>query len=541
MPIPIKYTTTNISNALRKGNIALGVNADNYGPSSTTSWAGGVNIPSGGYVIHYLSGTNLRIRTATDDTLTTVAGQIMGTTYSTTAEALSALASSGITVLNSVLPPNTVTSGSKFYADVNLAMSYPKGGTIWYDLGGSGLNLSNTNFISSPPGVGSGQYTYTGTTDILNTDYHSMFFTIEFKGNGTYPNGWTGGWEKIFTYAPAGTDRSPGIWRYPDQRYLHWRYDPGNSGCDFGMWDGGQFPLNKTFHVGVTKNGNYCQMYVNGQPAGLAPYGGYYVSNPKTSGNASVGLFEYYTSDLCRIRSLQIFNRVLSDAEVKQTFYGGQIVTSSLKIAADSSNLSSHWTNFTDTTWSNIAPNTLDDFSSYNLGNPSWANNYTDITICVLAEKTSASNNSYACHPINKWNTGYNVNASFVLYFFDNYYGNNADGFFGWYGYTTNNGWCDLTGGNSAYRMNVGEIAHIVFQRNSSGGQMWVNGVKMGGRAGGTGTLGPNSAGYSDIGIYGPQPAAWAKVHQALFYNRELTDAEIVQNFNAVQHRIKSN
>ena len=98
-----------------------------------------------------------------------------------------------------------------------------------------------------------------------------------------------------------------------------------------------------------------------------------------------------------------------------------------------------------------------------------------------------------------------------------------------------------MTGGNFSYRMNVGEIAHIVYQRNTYGGQMWVNGMKMGSRGGGTGTLGLNNAAYSDIGIYGPQPAAWAKVHQALFYNRELTDAEIVQNFNAVQHRIKSN
>ena len=66
-----------------------------------------------------------------------------------------------------------------------------------------------------------------------------------------------------------------------------------------------------------------------------------------------------------------------------------------------------------------------------------------------------------------------------------------------------------------------------------------VNGVKIGTRGGGTGTLGPNTAGYSDIGVYGPQANAWAKVHQTLFYDRELTDAEIAQNFKAVQHRIK--
>ena len=45
--------------------------------------------------------------------------------------------------------------------------------------------------------------------------------------------------------------------------------------------------------------------------------------------------------------------------------------------------------------------------------------------------------------------------------FFDNYYGNNNDGFFGWYGNSSNNGWADMTGGNGSYRMNAGEIAHI--------------------------------------------------------------------------------
>jgi hypothetical protein len=283
-------------------------------------------------------------------------------------------------------------------------------------------------------------------------------------------------------------------------------------------------------------------MYVNGQPAGLGPYGSNYVANPKTSGNASVGLFEYYTSDLARIRSLQIFNRVLSDAEVKQTFYGGQIVTSSLKLAVDSSNLSSHWTNFADTSWSNIAPNTLDDFSSYNLGNPSWANNTSEITICVLLEKTGYST-GYANHPINKWNTAYNVNASFVLYHFEDYQGNNADGYMQWYGYTSNNGWCGLTEGYGSFRLSIGQIAYVCMQYKSSngGGQMWLNGTKIGNRSGASGNLGPANGGYGDIGVSGPLGSGTTKVHQVLFYDRELTDAEMIQNFNAIQHRIKSN
>ena len=65
MPLPIRYTATNVSNSVRLGNIALGINAVDYGPSTTSGWAAGVSIPSDGYdgeyAIYYLSGTNLRI------------------------------------------------------------------------------------------------------------------------------------------------------------------------------------------------------------------------------------------------------------------------------------------------------------------------------------------------------------------------------------------------------------------------------------------------------------------------------------------------
>ena len=62
-------------------------------------------------------------------------------------------------------------------------------------------------------------------------------------------------------------------------------------------------------------------------------------------------------------------------------------------------------------------------FSDYNIGNPSFTNNVSEITVCVLLEKLYSTTNNYAYHPLSKWNSGYNVNASFVLYQFDNYDG----------------------------------------------------------------------------------------------------------------------
>jgi len=217
--------------------------------------------------------------------------------------------------------PKIVTDGLTLYVDSGNPKSYVGSGATWTDLGPNGLNFSgNASYISINSGAVSGASWSTSTTSILNTDVHSIFFRVKFNSNGTYPNGTTGNWEKIFTYAPSGTDRSPGIWRWPSNRWIHWRYDPVNSGCDFGkagtsLDTGNEFDLNTWYHVGVTKNGGATVMYVNGNRIGTGS-----VSNPKTAGNAAVILMESYTNPLCNLDNLMIYNKVLSDTEVATNF-----------------------------------------------------------------------------------------------------------------------------------------------------------------------------------------------------------------------------
>ena len=173
-------------------------------------------------------------------------------------------------------------------------------------------------------------------------------------------------------------------------------------------------------------------------------------------------------------------------------------------------------------------------------GNPSWANNMSNLTICLLLTKTSTGT-GYANHPINKWNTAYNVNASFILYHFENYQSNNQDGFLGWYGYGTNSGWANI-GTYGFTRLTVGQTKWVALQYNSTqGGQAWVNGSKSGGRSGNNGTLGPTTSTTYDMNIYMPYEGSQigtGYVSHILFYNRELTDAEMVQNYNAVSSRV---
>jgi len=179
------------------------------------------------------------------------------------------------------------------------------------------LTINNALMMNSAsPYFDARSYIYADSSSILNNDVHSIFFSIRFNSTGTYPNSYTGNWDKIFTFNPSGTDRSPGVWRYPSQRYIHWRYDPGNSGCDFGNIGGGDFALNTWYYVGVTKNRGSTVQYVNGVSVGTGS-----VSDPKTSGNANMYFFEGHTTyDITNMGCCHIYDRVLSAEEVLNNY-----------------------------------------------------------------------------------------------------------------------------------------------------------------------------------------------------------------------------
>lgn len=191
-----------------------------------------------------------------------------------------------------------------------------------------GNRTTNTSNITFPTGKNQDNYPYlnsygsaviTDSSSILDTDTHSIFFMIRFNTTSSYgSNGYSGSWDKIFSFNAGGSDRSPGIWRWPGERSLHWRYDPGNSGCDFGKTAAGtgyQFDIDTWYYVGVTKNGASTVMYVNGKQVGTGS-----VSSPKTSGSSAIYLYEYYPTDLSSMGLIQVYNRVLSDDEVFTNF-----------------------------------------------------------------------------------------------------------------------------------------------------------------------------------------------------------------------------
>lgn len=201
--------------------------------------------------------------------------------------------------------------------------------------------------------------------------------------------------------------------------------------------------------------------------------------------------------------------------------YNVTIPTDSLEICLDAGNTKSY--PGSGTSWKNLKTDIT--FNGANFATASWANNIAQLTICTVVEKTG-NDPGYATHPINKWNGG-TGNASFVLYHFG---ATGGQGGFGFY-YTAGTTWA----GQSVTTLSVGQKAHMVFQWNSStGGQVWLNGAKVGGRAN-SGLLGV--AGTGGMDVYAPTSSAYTKVHHAAFYSRELSDNEVLQHYKAVGKR----
>ncbi len=211
--------------------------------------------------------------------------------------------------------PSVVTRNLRVCVDGRNNLSYPGSGATWFKVNGNGLDFSNGSFAADPNGgyylASAGNSVETATTDALNTDYHTIMIIIRFTGD----TGVTGGWEQFIGYYGGGTDRSPGIWRYPSNRRIHWTYNPGNTSTNFGATGlDTDFPLNQDFLVTMRKNGSITDFWIDN-----IKYNGITnCANPKIAGNSVIRLYDYYTSGLMQIKYFAVYDAALSDAECYQ-------------------------------------------------------------------------------------------------------------------------------------------------------------------------------------------------------------------------------
>jgi|688.fasta_scaffold19857_5 hypothetical protein len=241
---------------------------------------------------------------------------------------------------------DVVTSGLVLYEDASNILSYPGTGTNWYDLSGN----NNTGVLTNGPTFNSlGYITFDGTDD-----------TVSISDNSTL-NITTGISLEAIIYPTKSTGTQNVICKSSSSQnngYIYPRTDNGWVDSIFYLntttgWNtlATTWPsLNNWHHTIATWDGSTMKIYINGQlSASLSVTGTITTnSNPLTIGNQP-GYGEYYGG---RINSNLVYNRALSATEVLQNYYGGNIVTDTLLLLLDASNLVSY--PGSGSTWKNL-------------------------------------------------------------------------------------------------------------------------------------------------------------------------------------------
>ena len=157
MPSGIKYSTTNPTGGIRKGNIGIGVSGS-LGPTSTSGlYSNVLSTSSTTYVVIEVIGSGVppRFYAPPNNTALIQLANSKGANVSTLNDALSWFASqTNYTVNGTIDFPNIVVDGLTCNLDTTLVSSYPNTGTTWYD-----LSVNNNN---GDLNIGSPYYTTFG-------------------------------------------------------------------------------------------------------------------------------------------------------------------------------------------------------------------------------------------------------------------------------------------------------------------------------------------------------------------------------------------
>lgn len=183
MPNFIKYSASAQTLALKKGNFWIGTGDVSKGPTSTTDYWNGIAPPSGGYTIYLNKATNgpSIFRPQNDAELISLTNNIAGTQYTTSNECLVYyLGQSDKMVVNRDYEA-IITDGLVWSVDAGYTNSYPKTGTTWYDIAGSGNGtLTNGPVYDSADG---GSIDFDGSDDEVifstNAIYNTSSITVE--------------------------------------------------------------------------------------------------------------------------------------------------------------------------------------------------------------------------------------------------------------------------------------------------------------------------------------------------------------------------
>lgn len=169
MPNTIKYSTSQQTLALKKGNFYIGTGDVGKGSTDNTDYYNGITPPSGGYTIYLnkASGGPSIYTAANDSQLISLTNSIAGTSYTTVNECLTYFYTQTDKLCLSKDYETIPTNGLIMDFDAGFVGSYPRNGTSFKDVSSTQMTgtLTNGPTYSSE---GGGSISFDGVNDYIN-------------------------------------------------------------------------------------------------------------------------------------------------------------------------------------------------------------------------------------------------------------------------------------------------------------------------------------------------------------------------------------
>lgn len=161
----VKYTENGEIGVIRRGNIALGVDNLDYGPTSVTGFYKSVLVPEGGYVTYIYKNSELSYNIANNDSelISFISGE-KGETVNTVSEALVWVDSQPNYLTTNRNFETIVTSDLGINIDAGFVASYPTSGTTLYNLNGDNSQLTLNNGLVFDT---NGEFIFDGIDDYI--------------------------------------------------------------------------------------------------------------------------------------------------------------------------------------------------------------------------------------------------------------------------------------------------------------------------------------------------------------------------------------
>ena len=549
MPNAVKFATVTPPGSIRKGAVALGLTG-NLGPTGTTAWYNGITPQPGKYIIYdvlSITGRTLIYAPQNLGELTRLALQLGATSGDVVSEGaiLSWFDSQAFYAIVNKNYPDIITDNLVYAIDSTYIPSYPTTGTTTYPIAdtvavGTGNLQNGVGFNSS-----AGAFIFDGSDDQIPLATSDNFSNAGWTNNGVtlmvlYKIDAVTDFNGQFRcmIGVTGGNRS---WNY----YL---YGPTNPATTLLYHFSGQMSSGLSSAVTVTSDTYHLGLFtiVNGSLIGTYYHDGVVVStqaaqsNPDyttAGGTQYIGRGDNFWKG--NIAKVMIYNKALTQAEIYQTYYQGNIVTSGLVFAVDAGNLISYPATGTSTTnlTGSRAIGTLTNGTSFTSdGEGAFV---FDGTNDYISFPNDTSLDSQAI-TMESWS---NVNSIFQDGFlfekgavntqYSNFYNSDGTFYFRTMGLSTQ----DLTFYIPSY-IAVNTWNHIVCTYSSGTKAIYVNGVQVAGQTGLTGTISTNSSGLY-VGAYGVGSGYFinGEIAVSRVYNKALTAQEVNQNFSAQSSR----